>query len=268
MRSGAHAVMVAASVAASIAASADAAPAAAPDFTGFWQHTPLAEYEAVPGQPAPVWDRKHPIDLTDFSIAWEGNAANPILRPETAEEVRRHTAAALAGRPIPSPQEVCQPSGVPNVITLPAPVVFLQQPGKVTIVYQRDHQVRHVRLNVPHSTNPAHSWYGESIGHYDGDTLVIDTVGLNDKTPVDIFGTPHSDAIHVVERYRLINGGRQLEVVFTVEDPKAFTTPWAGRMVYGRGNATEIAEEVCAENNLDVLTKKQYPIPEAARPDF
>ena len=131
------------------------APAAVPDLSGYWQHTPLAEYEAVPGQPAPVWDRKHPIDLTDFSIAWECNADNPILRPATADAVRRHTAAALSGRPDPSPQEVCRPSGVPNVITLPAPVTFLQQPGKVTILYQRDHQVRQdrksTRLNSSHT---------------------------------------------------------------------------------------------------------------------
>jgi hypothetical protein len=169
---------------------------------------------------------------------------------------------------VPSPQELCQPSGVPNILTLPAPVTLLQLPDKVVIVHQRDHQVRHVRLNVPHSANPKPSWYGESVGHYEGDTLVVDTIAMNDKTPVDILGTPHSDALHVVERYRVINGGRQMEIVFHVDDAKAFAMPWAGRIVYGRSNAAEIAEEACAENNLDVLTKRPYPIPEAARADF
>ena len=103
---------------------------------------------------------------------------------------------------------------------------------------------------------------------YEGDTLIVDTIGMNDKTPVDIFGTPHTEALHVVERYRLIDSGKQLEVVFTVEDSGAFTKPWTARMVYGRSNAQELIEEVCAENNLDVVTKEIYPIPVAAAPDF
>ena len=176
--------------------------------------------------------------------------------------------AAASGRPVPSPQEVCEPSGVPNVVTLPAPVQFLQLPDKVVILYQRDHQVRHVYLNAEHSRAPKPSWYGESVGRYEGDTLVIDTIAMNDKTPVDIFGTPHTAALHVVERYRLIGGGKELEAVFRVEDGGAFTEPWTARMVYTRANIPALIEEVCAENNLDVVTKEIYPIPTASKPDF
>ncbi len=243
-------------------------PAPIPDLSGLWQHTPIAEFEAVPDRPGPVWDLKHPLSPTNFQITLEGNPDNPILQPWAAAEVRRRTEEAAAGRPVPSPQEVCQPSGVPNVITLPAPVLVLQQPTKVVILYQRDHQVRHVHLNTRHSANPKRSWYGESVGHYEGDTLVVDTIGMNDKTPVDIFGTPHSEALHVVERYRPINGRRQMEVVFTVTDAKAFTTPWTARMVYGRSPAPELTEEACAENNIDAVTKEQYPIPEETKSIF
>jgi hypothetical protein len=123
-------------------------------------------------------------------------------------------------------------------------------------------------MGVPHSPNPTSSWYGESIGRYEGDTLVVDTIGMNDKTPVDIFGTPHTNALHVIERYRLIDGGKQLEVVFTVDDAGAFTTPWTARMVYDHSNARELTEEICAENNLDVVTKEIYPIPVANMADF
>ncbi len=266
MRIGTYAIVSALSLTA-FAAPAQT-PAASPDLSGFWQHTPIAEFEAVPGQPGPVWDLKHPLSPTYLQVTLEGNPDNPILQPWAAAEVRRRTQAAAAGMPVPSPQEVCQPSGVPNVITLPAPVLILQQPAKVAILYQRDHQTRFVRLNAQHSRNPKPSWYGESVGHYEGDTLVIDTIGMNDKTPVDIFGTPHSDALHVVERYRLINEGKQMEVVFTVTDAKAFTAPWTARMVYGRSPATEIAEEACAENNIDAVTKEQYPIPEATKQVF
>ena len=244
------------------------AEAQRPDFSGFWQHTPIAEYEAVPGYPGPVFDRKHPLSPTNFQVALEGNHDNPILQSWTAAEVRKRADAANEGKPMPTPQEVCQPSGVPNVITLPAPVLFIQQPKQVLILYQRDHQVRRIHMNVPHAPNPKSSWYGESVGRYEGNTLIVDTIGMNDKTPVDIFGTPHTEALHVVERYRLIEDGKQLEVVFTVEDPGAFTTPWTARMVYGRADTQALTEEVCGENNLDVVTKQIYPIPTATNPDF
>src|SRR2546421_509944 len=81
----------------------------------------------------------------------------------------------------------------------------------VRILAQHDGDVRRVYMNVPHSANVKPSWYGESVGHYEGGTLVIDTIGLNDKTFVDNFRTPHSEKLHVVERYRLIEDGKRLE---------------------------------------------------------
>ena len=251
-----------------LASAAEPVAAQRPNFAGLWQHTPIAEYEAVPGRPGPVFDVKHPLSPTNLQVTLEGNPDNPILRPWAAADVLKHAEAARAGTQLPTPQEVCEPSGVPNVITLPAPVQLFQLPDKVVILYQRDHQVRRVHLNVPHSGSPRGSWYGDSVGHYEGDTLVLDTIAMNTKTPVDIFGTPHSEALHVVERYRLIDEGRGLEVVFTVEDPEAFTTPWTARMVYSRVNTQTLIEEVCAENNFDVVTKQPYPIPTAMSPDF
>jgi len=82
----------------------------------------------------------------------------------------------------------------------------------------------------------------------------------------DIFGTPHTEALHVVERYRPIDNGKQLEVVFTIEAPQAFTTPWSARMVYDRSNMRALTEEVCAENNFDVMTKQPCPIPVETNP--
>ena len=80
-------------------------------------------------------------------------------------------------------------------------------------------------MNVSHSADPKPSWYGKSVGHYEGDSLVIDTIGLNEKTTADIYRTPHTEKMHVVERWRMLNGGERMEVVFTVEDPDAFYTP-------------------------------------------
>src|SRR6202030_2200190 len=97
------------------------------------------------------------------------------------------------------------------------------------MIWQMDHQVRHVYLNVPHSANPKPSWYGESVGHYEGDTLVVDTISMNDKTFVDNYGTPHTTQLHVAERFRMIDGGKTLEVNIKVDDPGAFTMPWTAR---------------------------------------
>jgi hypothetical protein len=97
---------------------------------------------------------------------------------------------------------------------------------------------------------------------------VIDTIALKGMSSVDIFGTPHTAALHVVENYRLRGDGKKLEATIWVEDPDAFTAPWSGVMVYDRANVPELVEEVCAENNFDVVTKKPYPIPTAAVANF
>ncbi len=126
---------------------------------------------------------------------------------------------------------MCQPSGIPMLWNRRGGAIqILQTPTQVTILNARDHQVRYIHLNVPHSENPGHSWYGESVGHYEGgDTLVVDTIGQNDKTQIDRFGTTHSDQIHVMERIRLGPDGRSFEVQFTVED--LVLSPCRGRPV-------------------------------------
>jgi hypothetical protein len=132
------------------------------------------------------------------------------------------------------------------------------------MIYSNDQQVRHVYLDVPHSANPKPSWYGESVGHYEGDTLVVDTIGLNDKTFVNNFRTPHTDKLHVVERFKLTDNGRVMQVDITFEDPDAFTAPWSVMQRYDRIERP-MAEEICAENNQHLF---DYHIPVASNPDF
>jgi hypothetical protein len=117
-------------------------------------------------------------------------------------------------------------------------------------------------MNVPHSTHPKPSWYGESVGHYEGDTLVVDTIGLNAKTFVDNFRTPHSEKLHVVERYRLINNGQVLENLIRADDPDTFNQPWSAIQRYRKVQEGPLDEQVCAENNGAIST------PQSARPDF
>jgi len=128
---------------------------------------------------------------------------------------------------------------------------LLQTPSQVTIIHPVDQQVRRIYLDVPHSRNPGHTWYGESVGHYEGgDTLVVDTIGMNDKTQTDRFGTPHSDQMHVVERYRVAGDHRTLEVQFTVDDPTAFTRAWTGELTMVRAPGPIYA---CHEGNYGMV---------------
>jgi hypothetical protein len=117
---------------------------------------------------------------------------------------------------------------------------------------------------VPHSKNVKPSWYGESVARYDGDTLVIDTIGLNTGTFVDNYRTPHSEKLHVVERWKLADGGKALEVTFKVEDPETFVQPWTAMQRFRKADAP-MTEEVCAEGNFYLF---DYGVPVAKTPDF
>jgi hypothetical protein len=198
---------------------------------------------------------------------WVADLTNTNLKPWVAETLKKNAERGLAGDTVNPPFVSCRPMGVPGSLVLLENVELLRTPTEVTLMYQRDHQLRHIYLNVPHSTNPKPSYYGESVGHFEGDTLVVDTIGLNDKTVLDLYSTPHSDAIHVVERYHIADGGKTLQVDFTVDDPKAFNMPWSAIVHYRQGRGL-LEEIVCAENNVDVTTGKLYPIPIAAKPDF
>ena len=243
-----------------------------PDFSGFWTHGVAAiDFESPPaGGPGPVQNTTFLAnpEATRNPI-WVGNYKNPILQPWAAEAVKKFGDSEKAGRSIPTASMICMPSGVPNALTLMGPMEILQAKDAVTLVHQRDHQVRIVYLNRAHSAHVTPSWYGESVGHYEGDTLVVDTIGLNDKTVTDRNGTPHSDAMHVVERYRTVDGGKTMQVQFTVDDPKAFTTPWSAMVQFQRDpSQLVLEEEICAENDLDAVTKTSFPIPTAQKADF
>jgi len=262
------------SVAAAIAglgpAAAQPAPKNVPDFSGSWQRDdpPMMLFQPPPSGQGPV--RVHPLYVKQSLVdgLFIGDPDDPLLKPWVAAALKEKAYRQLVNQEEILPaHSLCWPSGVPGALRLREPVKFLQTPNQITILYQRDHQVRRVYLDGPHSANPKKSWYGESVGHYEGETLVIDTVALDERAPLDWFLTPHSDAIHVVERYRMIDGGRRMEVHFFVEDPNAFTQPWSAVVHYRRGVAS-IEEIICSENNKNASTNDDYPIPMATKADF
>ncbi len=227
--------------------------------------------------PGPVtWDPAHPYFGNGDGPTPTSRVAdlsNPILMPWVKEALQKFNSDALAGKPQFTPVARCWPNSVPGAILLRLnPMFIAQTPKEVLLLYQSDHQIRHVYMDSPHSKNLKPSWYGESVGHYEGDTLVVDTIGLSTKAAVDYYLTPHTDKLHVVERYRVIDDGKTLEVTFTVDDPGAFTTPWSASQRYQKAPQPAMEEVVCAEGEafapIQDPQQKLYPIPRADAPDF
>jgi hypothetical protein len=196
---------------------------------------------------------------------------NPILRDWAKERMKKTNDAVLRGRTPFVATSLCWPGGVPAQLLVPTKVYFLQTPDEVWMIWERDQLVRRVYLNRDHSADPIPQWFGESVGHYeDGDTLVIDTVGLIDAplSFVDNYRTPHTRQLHVIERWKMSADKRTIEVSFQVDDPGAFNMPWGGMMRYRKGNNAPVEEFVCAENNQDYFGLDDYTIPTAHTPDF
>jgi hypothetical protein len=274
--------------------------ASMPDFSGVWVHPSWPGFEPPLSGPGPVVNRSRLPNGVGNSNQLVGDYTNLILKPQAAEIVKKHGEISLAGVGYPTPANQCWPEPVPYIFWTIG-IKMLQQPDKITILYSNpDHEVRHVRLNRPHPAKVTPSWYGDSIGHYEGDTLVIDTVGIRTGRPfamVDIYGTPYTEALHVVERYRLIDyeaaiegqernlkeniplpfndaglfvdpnyKGKGLQLQFTVEDDGVFTMPWSATMTYRRASG-EWPESVCAENT-QWPSAKAAAVPRADKPDF
>lgn len=195
--------------------------------------------------------------------------SNPILRPSTREALRRFNEDTKAGKLIYSRQVSCWPIGTPGFLLYPVqPVFIVEGRSEVLMTWQNDHQVRRIYLDVPHRAHPAASWYGDSVGHYEGDTLVVDTIGITTKAFVDNYHTPHSERLHTVERFHLTDGGNTLQVDLHVEDPLAFTTPWDAIQRYRRVEPGPMIETACAENNINPFHQPLEPMPEAKTRDF
>ena len=203
-----------------------------------------------------------------YRVADLENEAGRNLMPWVREALQKQNELALKERNGETREARCWETGVPAFHLNPGPMRIIQTPKEVVLFLVG--RTRHIWLNVPHSRNPKPSWYGESVGHYDGDTLVVDTIGFNDKTFVDSYRTPHTDKLHVVERFRLIDGGNTLEVAFTVDDPGAFYKPWSGtrnrHKVVNPNN--RIAEPDCSEANDDYFNIGLEPVPTAPTPPF
>jgi hypothetical protein len=270
-----------------------------PDFSGIWAHPSLGFGPQLSG-PGPVRNKSRlPSGAGNFDQL-VGDYTNPILKPEAAEVVKKRGEISLSGRAFPDPDNQCLQNPVPYIFWN-FDIQLLQQADKITIIYEHDDDSRQVRMNQPHPAKVVPSVHGDSVGHYEGDTLVIDTVGVKvgRYTMADRFGTPYTEALHVVERYRLLDyeaaknaqdraekewprvgdnidrnyRGKGLQLEFTVEDQGVFTMPWSATMTYLRAARTAWEERICAENvghyyEAQYYSDKDAHIPTADKPDF
>jgi hypothetical protein len=274
-----------------------------PDLSGIWGR--WFNLEPPSSGPGPIVSK---LRRPDGSIIQSvvGDYTNPILRPEAAAVVKKVGEMELSGTILSNPHNQCWPEPTPFTLSIQLGMQLIQQKDKVVLLYLSDHQVRHVHLNVPHSAHSAQTGQGESVGHYEGDTLVIDTIGqkVGPLSMVDRYGTPFSGSLHVIERYRLIDGatardlqlkhesayfgaGRSsppanpygrgeidldptkpgLQVEITVDDPATFTTPWSAFVTYRHVQGTW-PEAVCAENTRGSGSSWVSLLPQALKPDF
>ena len=215
---------------------------------------------------------------------------SPILQPWARDVVRKRNEIVLSGKPVPTPSASCWPKGVTGFLLSPMtqPMYFVQGPKDVVMILTSFSDVRHIHLTDKHSDDVKTSWYGESIGRYEGDTLVVDTIGIDERTWMDGFGTPHTKQLHVIERFHLIEDGKVLEADVHVEDPGAFTMPWDAIQRFRQYEAavrkvpverlTQLASEpegplsehICAENpgSFFFAGARALPLPQAVVPDF
>ena len=195
-----------------------------PDFSGDWGFTdkhpaggaftvndPAGQKAGLPGDPIPY----KPETLAKLRAERPENGPNATFENTTDPRLK-----------------YCDPIGVPRIYLVPTEFRIIQTPSIVYILYQYGPTWRPIAMNKQHSKDPDPSWWGESVGRYEGDTLVIDTIGFNDKTWLDHAGRSHSEDLHLIERLRRLDH-ETLQLDVTFEDPKMYTKPWTGQKTFG-----------------------------------
>jgi hypothetical protein len=277
---------------------AAAEPTAGLDFSGQWGRYFSFAFEPPVSGPGPV---RNIAGLPRADVGLRvGDYKNPILKQKAADVVKKRGEMELTGTSFPDPRNQCRPEPPPFILGLEFEIQILQRKDEIDILYVYGQQIRRIRMNVSHPAKLTPSWYGDSVGHFEGDTLVVDTVGfkVGPLSMVDIYGTPHSEALHLVERYRLVDRqaamqslkqlesenrlvvggtvagiadsedkGLALQVQFTVEDDNVFTMPWSAAVTYLRDTAPWL-EVPCGENNGFSFSLDPTGFPHADAPDF
>lgn len=213
--------------------------------------------EAQPGDPG-LRASAVPAEVPNISGMWQVRGYDRYIKPMDGSEppwlpwnkqaFDARAAAEAAGTPLYDPTAACLPSGIPRIIAAPYPVEIVQTPAATVFLYETQHLFRVVHMNQEHPADIEPSYMGHAVGHWEADTLVIDSTGFVEHTQIDEQGSKHSAQMHVVERIRKLADG-SLEVLFTIDDPGAFSQAWTARRVWEWRPDVRFYEYVCEENN-------------------
>jgi len=233
----------------SASASKESAPVDPHNLSGMWEF-----FANIPGQGIYATPSKNPPPMTEWAKTRYA-AAKPGYGPK---------AQAGGNDPILK----CNPVGIPRILFFPQPIELVQTPDRVFMFFERDHEWRQVWTDGRgHAKDPEPTWMGDSIGKWDGDTFVVDSVGFNDKSWLDFYGDPHSDELHLVERYKRVDQNT-LTMQLIVEDPKAYTATWTGdtkMLKLLTGKKAYMEELPCIPEEEDAFTNR-IRIPAATPP--
>jgi hypothetical protein len=188
---------------------------------------------------------------------WKGDLTGVWQGPYTPDLTRGGTGAVMTPwgqdkfNHFDGKMDPCLPVGVTRQANAPDPIQIVQTPKRVVILYESWHIFRSVPTDgINHAINPDPTWFGTSVGKWDGDTLVVDVTNMNDKTALDTNGHPHSEQLHLTERFRR-TGPKTMSYEVTVDDPKTYTAPWKQSRVFQLQPGVELMEYVCLENEKD-----------------
>jgi hypothetical protein len=210
------------------------------------------------GPPSPDGPQSS-ADPRDFEGVWWLNGYEYLLGPEPGvpgplkpqymKLLEDRIRSKNRGFPIADASTDCKPHGMPRIMESPYPIEIVQTPGQITFLHEVAHNLRRIYLDQEHPKDLKPSYLGHSVGHWEGDTLVVDTIGLNDKTFIDDEGQEHSTQLHITERYRKMPDRRSLELTMTVDDPVTFEHPYSYKRYYTWRPEIRPAEYICEENN-------------------
>jgi len=220
-----------------------------PDLTGVWQagSTARGSWEEANSGTGLGGTGKNPSAPAVLSASDRPAAAEKApYQPWAAQKVLE----SYKNRGVDDPSAQCLPPGIPRTSILGLyPTQIVQTPRLIVILYEQAHEHRIIPLNAKHPDDLVPAYMGDSVGHWEGDTLVVDVTGFNDKTWLVGTGTFHTDALHVTERYTRVDKD-QINYDITMEDPKVLTKPWIIHTNLMLREGTRLQEYVCAENNL------------------
>ena len=220
-----------------------------PDLSGLWQTVsapPELLERLIPSSTNGAGEE--PPSQYFINIFSDYQTEEPPLRPAAAELFRQRAQNFTKESPLPH----CLPEGMPMVETSPAPYKIIQTPGVTFLLYERDTTFRQVYTDgrkLPDDPQP--SWLGYSVGKWDGDSLVVDTIGFNDRGWLDARGHTHSEALHLTERFHRPDFGH-MDVQLTVDDPQTYTRPFTVKLKQRMIPDSDLLESFCAENEKDI----------------